>query len=150
SLAFDTGATASGAIGVRLLGEPHNVATADVASSVTFSGIKLTQSEINPIATGIAPGGGTPQGVIVNASLSAPLTVNVVDALGDPVANAAVAFTAPATGASAQLSAAAVLTDVNGSASVSGTANGIAGPYVILATVGGVTAPAVFAVNNIA
>jgi hypothetical protein len=59
-----------------------------------------------------------------------------------------VRFAAPASGASATLSATSVVTDGGGTASVSATANDTAGSYVVTATVAGL-APVSFALTNI-
>ena len=97
----------------------------------------------------IATRAGTPQSAIVHAAF-APLAVHVTDADGNAVANAAVAYTAPATGASAALAVAVTATDANGDAEVDATANAIAGAYAVTANVDGVANPAQFALTNLA
>jgi hypothetical protein len=77
-----------------------------------------------------------------------PLVVLATDTYGNPVAAVEVDFAAPATGATAILSAASVLTDANGLAQVTATANAITGSYEITATVSGIAPPATFALTN--
>ena len=78
------------------------------------------------------------------------LAVLVRDASGNPVSGVTVAFTVPASGASATLSAAQATTDATGRASVTATANGAAGSYTVTAAVSGVSGTASFALTNVA
>ena len=72
----------------------------------------------------------------------------MVDAYGNPVPGTPVAFAAPASGASAALSATALVTDALGQATVRATANTVAGAYQVVATAEGVAAPVAFALVN--
>jgi len=101
-------------------------------------------------AASLAVAGGASQSAMANTAFAAPLTVQVEDAYGQPVAGVHVAFTAPATGASATLSATDAVTGSDGRASVSATANTQIGSYVVTAQVGGVAAQASFALSNVA
>lgn len=99
---------------------------------------------------------GTPQSSGINTAFAAPLVVQVLDSGQNPIANAAVVFQAPLTGASgifANTSANTVtaMTDATGSAS-SGifTANAISGADIVTATVGNVATPASFNLTNLA
>lgn len=65
-----------------------------------------------------------------------PLRVRAADAFGNPVANLAINYAAPTTGASAVLSPSSVTTGNDGTAQVSAAANGIAGNYVVTASAG--------------
>jgi adhesin/invasin len=122
-----------------------------VASATNFSS---AQSNPFTIRTGspasIATTGGTPQSTTIVTVFADPLAVSVRDASGNPVSGATVAFTAPASGASATLSAAQTTTDVNGRASVTATANGAVGSYAVTAAVSGVSATVSFALTNVA
>ena len=100
-------------------------------------------------ATAVAVDTGTPQSAIVHEAFVIPLRLQVRDAYGHGVANVEVAFSAPADGASANLSAAAVTTDASGYASVQATANAIAGSYDVTASVKGVAPNAHFALTNL-
>jgi hypothetical protein len=66
-----------------------------------------------------------------------PLQVTVRDSAGNLVSGAAVAFAAPGSGARASLSAGTVVTNPAGQASVTATANSVAGSYLVIASVGG-------------
>ena len=59
-------------------------------------------------------------------------------------------FAVPPSGASAILSATQVITDSNGVASVTATANATHGAYTVTASVTGVTTPAIFNLTNLA
>ena len=91
---------------------------------------------------------GTPQSTTVLAPFAVPLQVLVSDAAGNPLSGVAVAFAAPATGASATLSAATATTDSAGHASVSAVANATVGSYSVTASVAGIATPASFALTN--
>ena len=99
-------------------------------------------------ATTIVSSGGTPQSTTVLAPFAVPLQVLVSDAAGNPLSGVAVAFAAPATGASATLSAASATTDASGHASVTAVANATVGSYTVTASVAGVATPASFALTN--
>ena len=84
--------------------------------------------------------GGTPQSTIAGTAFAAPLTATVTDTTGNPVSGVPVIFSVPSSGASASLAAAMVLTDANGIAGVTATANGTLGGYVVTAAAVSVTA----------
>ncbi|MEP7043416.1 MAG: hypothetical protein ABI843_10155 [Dokdonella sp.] len=150
SLTFDSPDTVSGNIGVQLLGTPDNLIGVSLLPSVTYSNVTLDASAINPAAGAVLGVDGTLQQAVVSQPFAAPLGVQVVDALDDGVPNIEVTFTAPASGASATLSPASVMTDADGFASTMATANTVAGSYTVNATVSGVDAPASFAFTNLA
>lgn len=123
------------------------------AYSVTASisgGASATLSLTN--ATGAASmltiTGGSGQTTNVGTAFSAPLTVKVVDAYGNPRAGTSVMFTAPGSGASAALSAASATTNASGIASITATANAAAGSYSVTASTAGVAASVMFALTN--
>ncbi|QIL80313.1 hypothetical protein G7047_10660 [Diaphorobacter sp. HDW4A] len=91
---------------------------------------------------------GDSQTAQVNTAFTQPLRVRLLYAGGAPVANTAVSFAAPTTGASATLSSTSVQTDANGYAQVTATANSIAGNYIVTATAIGVGSQ--FALTNTA
>jgi hypothetical protein len=92
-------------------------------------------------AASIAATGGTPQFAPVGTAFPSALQVTVKDAKGIPVAGAMVTFTAPSAGSSAILSAVTALTNSLGVASVTATANNVAGTYVVTASVGALSTP---------
>jgi uncharacterized delta-60 repeat protein/CSLREA domain-containing protein len=80
-------------------------------------------------------GGG--QSATVNTAFADPLTATVSSPYGEPVVGGQVRFAAPASGASADLSASSVTLAASGQASVSATANGTPGNYAVTASAGG-------------
>jgi hypothetical protein len=91
---------------------------------------------------------GTPQTVVTGSTFAAPLVATVLDQYGDPVPNVIVTFTAPASGASASLSASSAITQSNGQAFVTATANAIPGAYNVTASVTGLGS-GIFALTNV-
>jgi uncharacterized repeat protein (TIGR01451 family) len=83
---------------------------------------------------------GTPQSTQVNTAFSSTLQITLTDAFNNPVPGTVVMFSNPASGASAALSQSSVMTDSNGSAAITATANTIAGSYVVTANVGALSA----------
>ena len=72
----------------------------------------------------------------------------VKDAFGNPVPGVSVTFAAPASGASATLTGSPAVTAADGQASVTATANGIAGSYIVSATASGASVAASFSLTN--
>ena len=94
--------------------------------------------------------GSTPQGTPVNSPFANPLAVIVTaNSPLEPVAGGIVTFSAPASGASANLSTTGPVTiGSNGQASVTATANAIGGQYTVSASTAGAAAPASFVLTN--
>ncbi len=132
-------ATANGVAGTFAV----TATAAGVATPVAF-----TETNVAGAAASIAVASGSPQSAVVGTAFGAQLVVAVVDAFGNPVAGVAVGFGVPATGASASLSNAAPTTDDAGIAGTSATAGFVSGAYPVAATVAGIAAPAVFALDN--
>jgi hypothetical protein len=80
--------------------------------------------------------GGTPQTTNVGTAFPVMLQATVKDASGAPVSGVTVAFTAPASGASAGIPNANAVTNAAGVASVIAVVNDIAGSYSVTATMG--------------
>ena len=97
----------------------------------------LTNTTIGSLT---AASGGTPQVTPVGFLFIAPLQVTVRDSAGNLTSGAVVTFTAPGSGASAMLGPGTAVTNAFGQASISATANNIAGSYTVTASVGGLTA----------
>jgi len=93
---------------------------------------------------------GSPQAAVVTTQFGFPLQVKVTDTSGNPIRDATVNFTVPASGASATLSSASATTDANGSAAVNATANTRAGTYLVFATVAGTATSTSFSLSNVA
>ena len=82
---------------------------------------------------------GSGQSATVAQGFASPLVVVVNDTLRQPGAGRRVTFAAPASGASAALTSSPATTAANGQASVTATADTIAGTYTVTASVAGVT-----------
>jgi hypothetical protein len=83
---------------------------------------------------------GTPQTTMPGTAFSAPLQVIVEDAGGNPLIGIPVAFSAPAAGASAALSASGAVSNQYGIAGVTAAANSTLGSYMVTAISGSLSA----------
>ncbi len=110
----------------------------------TSSAIQVTAAAPSSIAVSA----GTPQSAYLSAPFATPLTVLVTDSYGNIVANADVTFTAPASGASATLSAPQCFTGSNGICQVTATANATVGSYTVTATINGTSDTVSFSLTN--
>ena len=93
---------------------------------------------------------GSGQSKTVAGAFASPLVAIVRDAASQPVPGATVTFAAPGSGASATLGASTATTSASGQASVSATANLVAGTYSVSASVSGVATAASFTLTNTA
>lgn len=108
-----------------------------------------TASPIQACSTGsLEVFGGTPQSTAVYRPFPAPLAVRVVDAQGNPLPGQTVNFNVPGSGATAALSTPSAVTDASGIGSAIATANGIAGSYVVTASVSGIDGSVDFELTN--
>ncbi|MGA3042973.1 MAG: putative Ig domain-containing protein [Bryobacteraceae bacterium] len=107
----------------------------------------INQVSVNTVGPALAASSGTPQSTGVGTAFANPLTVTLTDPCGNPLAGVAVTFTAPASGASAVLSAGSAFTASNGTASVTASANGTPGSYTVAATAYGLSAN--FSLTNV-
>jgi uncharacterized repeat protein (TIGR01451 family) len=130
-------ATATGTVGGTLL-----TATVTGLAPATFGLVNLRTAPLT-----ITASAGSGQSATVDTDFIA-LDALVTDGGGQPVASASVTFSAPATGATAQLAATTVATDANGHATLAVHAGTIAGGYQIFARVAHAAAPAAFALTN--
>lgn len=99
-------------------------------------------------ATGTPVAGASPQSTVKGTPFAKPLAVAIKDAAGNPLQSIVVTFAAPGSGVSATLSAPTAVTNGLGVASVTATANAIAGTYVVTAGVSGLVVPAAFNLTN--
>jgi Bacterial Ig-like domain (group 1)/NHL repeat len=120
-------------------------ATSTGLSSATSNSFKITVGT----AASIQATGGTPQSTAILTPFTLALQATVLDANNNPVSGATVTFTAPATGASATLGAASAQTDSSGHATVTATANSVAGSYSVTAATGGAAVNASFSLTNV-
>lgn len=114
--------------------------------------VTLTRVETDPGDPGVlvvTASAGTPQTTTVGTAFALPLTVTVTSD-GVPQPNVLIAYTGPSTGPGAILSGGnTALTDISGQASITATANGIRGSYVVTATTTPLAvSPAVFDLTN--
>jgi hypothetical protein len=130
-------ATANGTVGT------YNV-TATAAGATGTATFALT----NTTSPTIQLTGGSPQTTVIFTAFGQALEATVKDSNGNPVSGMTVTFTVPASGASATLSSATAVTDANGHARVTATANGTVGTYNVTATAAGATGTATFALTN--
>ncbi len=88
----------------------------------------------------LAATGGTPQSATVNTAFANPLVATLTES-GQPVSGVQLTFSAPPSGASANLSNSTAITNASGIASVTATANLTPGAYQVTASAdGGLTA----------
>jgi protocatechuate 3,4-dioxygenase beta subunit len=111
----------------------YNVMATAGAFSVPFA---LTNTTLGSITAT----GGNPQSTLAGTAFPSALQVTVKDTNGSPVPGVNVTFTAPVSGAGATLSGTTALTNASGVATITATANTIAGSYSVIATVGTLTA----------
>jgi hypothetical protein len=136
--------------------------TASYSGDLSFlagsAGTALTVAPFGAPAA-ISAAGGTPQTAVVGAAFASLLQAKVTDLYGNPVAGAAVTFTAPASGPGGTFSGpATVPTNALGIATAPPlTADASAGSFTVTATVAGidatvagVSATVTFALRNIA
>jgi hypothetical protein len=124
--------------------------SAQVNGATTAASFALTNAA-GPAAIS-TPTGGTPQYAQVSTEYVTPLGVLVTDAYGNPSSGVAVTFAAPTTGASATFPpdgvSTSVITDIDGMARVTPTANATPGSYQITATFSGQTNQTVYNLTN--
>ena len=121
--------------------------TASVAGVSSAASFQLTNLPDTPASMSVALG--DQQQTTIGTTFAYPLTVDVADRFGNSVPGATVTFTAPSNQASAVLSApGTATTNAAGEASLSATANDLAGNYTISASVAGVSTPVSFRLAN--
>ena len=101
--------------------------------------------------TNLTATSGTPQSALVLQAFAQPLQVTVKKIDGQPLANTTVTFTkqyAAPFYAMANLSSDTALTNAQGVASVTATANGYGGSYSIIANAPGSSGPVTFSLSN--
>ncbi|MBX3397608.1 MAG: VCBS repeat-containing protein [Gemmataceae bacterium] len=150
---FTTSTDAGGFVSIpvtanTLVGSYLVPATGPNVGTVSFS---LTN--IPAAASKVSVVSGTGQATLTNTAFNNPLTALVTDIFGNPVlSGVSVTFTGPAFGTGVDFAgktSTVVLTNANGIASASPTANGVGGSYFVDASVAGGTAIGSFALSNI-
>ena len=120
--------------------------TASAPGAAAPALLALTNNPGQPSRLKTVSGDG--QHTMASAPFGAPLVVGVADTFDNPVPGATVSFSAPTNGASAGLSVASAVTNGQGQAQVTSTANRKLGAYNVSATVSGVATAATFALTN--
>jgi hypothetical protein len=110
-----------------------------VASSAGISNQSFALTNTSGAAATLAVSSGDSQSTAISTSFGTALVALVTDAGGNPVSGVTVNFAAPGSGASAALSAGSDVTDGSGLASVTATANTVAGGYNVTASATGLT-----------
>ena len=120
-----------------------------VTATVDGSSISTSFSVTNTVGgpASIAVVSGSPQNVTVGTALTSLVAV-VEDSFGNVLTGITVDFSDPASGATATLAAPSVTTDGNGDATMTGTASGTPGAYLVTATVDGTAISTTFSVTN--
>ena len=119
-----------------------NAAVSTIAP-VSYS---LTNNPASPATVTVSSG--SRQSATVGTSFGAQLKALVKDAFNNPMPGVSVTFAGPGTGASATITSSPATSDASGVASVSCTANTVAGAYSVTASVAGVAVPANFSLTN--
>ena len=148
---LSTMSTTTNALGQISIGATANnvagtyVVTANVAGFASPTTFSLTN--VAGAATSLAFDGGATQSTLVNTAFATALGVRITDAFGNAIVGRSVSFASPVSGASAGLSGTSVVTDATGRASVTATANTVAGAYSVSASSAGLTSLG-FALTN--
>ncbi|HUD43274.1 MAG TPA: hypothetical protein VMR06_14880 [Dokdonella sp.] len=150
TLTHETGGTVSGNIGIDLFYEPSAILSASLLGAVDFTNVRLEKRLIDPTPAGLLAIDADLRTAVVNTEVDPPISVQVVDSLGDGIEGIAVTFTTPETGPSATVTPNPALTNADGIAEVTTTANTIAGNYMITAEVAGVEDILEFPMHNAA
>jgi adhesin/invasin len=125
--------------------------TVAVGITVSVNGELSNTLTVQPKGTpaNVVATSGTPQNTPIDEDFPTDLVATVTDTWGNSLSGVTVAFTVPASGASATLTNNTDTTKANGQATTKTvTANLTAGSYTVTATVPGVSAPANFALTN--
>jgi uncharacterized repeat protein (TIGR01451 family) len=150
SATFNAPWPAQGRVGATYLA----ILTATLGNGATSNSVTLAQDTFQLIAqtaAGIQATGGTPQGATITQAYPVALEATVSDTVGQPLAGVTVSFVAPMTGASVSFSAgASAITDAQGHARVTVSANASSGAVIVSATAPGVANTALFNLQNLA
>lgn len=150
TLTHVTGSSVSGNIGIDLFYEPNAVLSASLLGAVDFTNVRLEKRLITQVPAGLLAVDSDLRSATVATVVNPPISVQVVDSLGDGVENVPVTFTAPETGPSATITPVPALTNADGVAQVTTTANTTAGSYSVVAQVQDVPQQVEFPLQNTA
>ena len=111
----------------------QTITVTDQSSSIAQTSDNIAVTVGTPAQIAASGGGG--QSAVIGAGFTNQLAILVTDAWGNPESGVTVNFTAPASGASSTLSSSGtVVTATDGTASVTATANTMAGSYQVSAS----------------
>ena len=122
--------------------------TVTALASGVAAPVNLVLNNAPPPAS-VAVSSGSPQSATVDTARSTRWSSWWTMPTEIPYQGAIVTFAAPTSGASATLSSSTVVTGADGQASVTATADTVAGSYAVTASVSGVTTPASFGLTNL-
>ena len=111
----------------------------DLLTTNTSAGTVTVLLGATSVSFAVTATGGSGQSAPVGTQFALPLQATVLNN-GIPLSGATVNFTAPQSGASATLSSVTAVTNSSGVASITATANSVAGNYMVTAAYQGVTA----------
>ena len=150
SATLSSSTATTNASGVASITATANATAGSYVVTASINGVSkaFDLTNIGPLPGSVTATTGAVQSTPINAAFPAALTVQVLGATTQPAANATVTFTiVPNNGAGAVLSVLAV-TDANGLASVTATANSTGGSYTVVATAAGFGGSATFSLTN--
>ncbi|MDR0276157.1 MAG: carboxypeptidase regulatory-like domain-containing protein [Burkholderiaceae bacterium] len=149
SAPFNTTWITQGRVGATYLA----VLVAQIGSGASATNVTLAQDSFQiqaPIAAGIQATGGTPQSATNLQPYPVALQATVRDTASQVIPGITVTFAAPAAGASVTFpNGNTAVTDADGNAVVTVTANATAGAFVVTASAPGVTGAAAFNLQNL-
>ncbi|NEO86141.1 MAG: DUF4347 domain-containing protein [Spirulina sp. SIO3F2] len=119
------------------------------ADSGSLTPVDFNLSNTTGNAANVTILSGNNQSAITNQTFNESLKILITDDFGNLLANQTITFAVPTSGASAILSQSSVTTDSNGFATVSLSANGDAGSYIILVNVDGTNGSTLSLTNDI-
>jgi hypothetical protein len=140
SAVLSSSSAVTNASGIASVTATANSLPGSYVVTANYQGVSANFLLTNTGLTNLTATGGTPQSTLVGAAFPSALQATVKDSNGNPVSGVTVIFAAPPVGASATLSSPTAVTNASGVASVTATANGIAGSYNVTANVGALTA----------
>jgi uncharacterized repeat protein (TIGR01451 family) len=133
SAVLSAGGVTTNNLGVASVTATANTTSGSYSVIATVGNIATSFPLTNkPAAVTVSPAA---QSTLVGTPFPQALRVTLRDSIGNALSGMAVNFVAPASGASAILSVGTANTDASGVASVTATANSIAGTYTVLVTV---------------
>ena len=120
--------------------------TATDSTTTTATGLATIQVNAGAPSSFTAVSSNTPSSII--GGYLGDMQVKLTDTYNNPITDATVTFTSPASGASTSKASVTETTNEDGVATYFAVANGIAGGYQVAATTEGISTPVTFNVSN--